>query len=278
MKTRSSAVKSAPKSAAVKPASKRAARKPARATKVAPARGAAGFVRKRWNPAGDVPGLSRVRNRLPEATPDDIGELIEAVQTPHTEATLTVAPETPADPARAGELIAELSDAMAFTLDADAPADDDPQRYAKVRGFHAESASNPAAVGQDLRNHAALADSLRARLTHDDEGFDAGLIDEALALASRLMRPSLAPATSEGGAEPADAGAYALRNRLLRLLVERVALVRRCARHVFKRHPEVLQEVTSAYERERRARARKARAEKDEPGGGEAREKDAPTP
>jgi hypothetical protein len=36
--------------------------------------------------------------------------------------------------------------------------------------------------------------------------------------------------------------------------------VRRCARHVFAAHPEVLQEVTSAYERERRARGRKARA------------------
>ena len=63
------------------------------------------------------------------------------------------------------------------------------------------------------------------------------------------------------GAEVTDEGANAQRNRLLRLLVERVALVRRCARRVFKAHPDVLQEVTSAYERERRARARQARAE-----------------
>jgi len=131
-----------------------------------------------------------------------------------------------------------------------------------VRSYHHDHGVNPASLGQDLRNHATLADGLRARLTGDDTGFDARLIDEALALAPRLLRPSLAPAArADDGAEVTDEGAYAQRNRLLRLLMERVGLVRRCARRVFKGHPDVLQEVTSAYERERRARARQARAE-----------------
>jgi hypothetical protein len=229
------------------------------------ARAAAGFVRKRWNPAGATPGLSRVSARLPESTPDEIAELIDAVQAAHTEATLTITPEAPADKDRAAELIAELSDALDFSLDAPEVARDDVERFAKVRSYHNDHGVNPASLGQDLRNHATLADSLRARLTGDDKGFDAGLIDEALALAPRLLRPSLAPAArADDGAEVTDEGAYAQRNRLLRLLVERVALVRRCARRVFKAHPDVLQEVTSAYERERRARARKARAEGEE--------------
>jgi len=64
-------------------------------------------------------------------------------------------------------------------------------------------------LGQDLRNHATLADSLRVRRTDDDTGFDARLIDEALALAPRLLRPSLAPAAraDDGAAAGADAGA-----------------------------------------------------------------------
>ncbi|MFO0604464.1 MAG: hypothetical protein U0324_14885 [Polyangiales bacterium] len=302
MKHATSAAKSAPKSAP-KPASKRAARKPARATKVAApraphgpgaprprwvsaamlvasddsplripydvfldeARGVAGFVRKRWRPEGELPGLERVRNRLPEATPDEIAELIEAVQVAHTEATLAAAPAAPGDKARAIELVDLLAGALDFTLGDGDPEGDDARRLAKVRDFHADAGTNPAALGQDLRNHAALADAVRARLTHDDAGFDPAAIDEALALASRLTRPSLAPeaaadaapGTSPGAPTP---GGLALRNRLLTLLADRVALVRRCARHVFGAHPDVLMEATSAHERERRALSRKARA------------------
>lgn len=233
------------------------------------ARAAAGFVRKRWNPSGATPGLSRVSARLPASTPDEILELIDAVQAEHTAATLTVTPEAPADKARASELIAELADALDFSLSAPDVARDDIERLAKVRSFHNEHGVNPASLGQDLRNHATLADALRARLTGDDTGFDAGLIDEALALAPRLLRPSLAPARADDGAEVTDEGAYAQRNRLLRLLVERVSLVRRCARRVFKSQPDLVLEVTSAYERERRARARKARAEAEGEGEGE---------
>lgn len=293
MTTRSNAAKTAPTTAPAK----RAARKPARATKVAAApadpararwvaaamrvdgdasplvvpydvflgeaREAAGFVRKRWRPEGELPGLERVRNRLPAATADEIAELIDAVQHAQTEATLAVAPEAPGDIARAGELVELLAGALDFTLgDGDG---DDARRLAKVRDAHASAGSSPAALGQDLRNHAALADAVRSRLVHDDAGFDAGCIDEALVLASRLTRPSLAPDPAEAADDAAPAGTLSLRNRLLRLLVDRVALVRRCARHVFAAHPEVLQEATSAYERERRARARKARANDDAP-------------
>ncbi|MFO0604924.1 MAG: hypothetical protein U0324_17210 [Polyangiales bacterium] len=302
MTTRSNAAKTAPK---IAPA-KRAARKPARATKVAApadpararwvaaamrvdgdasplvvpydvflgeAREAAGFVRKRWRPEGELPGLERVRNRLPAATADEIAELIDAVQHAQTEATLAVPPEAPADVARAGELVELLAGALDFTLGDGDPDGDDARRLAKVRDAHADAGSSPAALGQDLRNHAALADAVRARLVHDDAGFDAGCIDEALVLASRLTRPSLAPDPAESAEDAAPpAGTLSLRNRLLRLLVDRVALVRRCARHVFAAHPDVLQEATSAYERERRARARKARANDDAP-----KPDDAPT-
>jgi hypothetical protein len=66
---------------------------------------------------------------------------------------------------------------------------------------------------------------------------------------------------------PTDAdtrAALARRNRLLHLLVRRVTLVRRTAARVFVRHPEILREVTSAYERRRRAVARREKARSDQ--------------
>lgn len=297
------------KSSPAKPATKRSSRKPARKTKLAKpvtaakpavatqdrwthaamrleddsnplsipytafldeARQVASVLRRRWMPAGDTPGFVRVHNVVPESTADDIGELIEAVQAAHTTATLAVTPPADSDLARAEALITELASALNFTLD-DGVADADDTRYARVREFHATRADDVAAVGQDLRNHATLAHTLRERLVHDDEGFDADGIDEAFKLAATLTRPSIAPPRiADDATEPqatavapiVDEGAYALRNRLLRLLVERVALVRRAARRLFAQHPEVLQSVTSTYERERRAQRRKNAKEK----------------
>jgi len=88
-----------------------------------------------------------VSARLPESTPDEIGELIEAVQVEHTAATLTVTPEGPADKERAAELITELSDALDFSLDAPDVAPDDVERFAKVRSYHHDQGVNPASLG-----------------------------------------------------------------------------------------------------------------------------------
>lgn len=223
------------------------------------ARGAASFITRYWKARGDVPGLARVRRKLPRETGEEISELVAAVQQAQTDATLIVA-STPEDPtARAEEIIQELASALAFTLD-DGVEDDDDARYARVRAFHAKRDALPTSIGQDLLNHATLASSLRTRLVHDDEDFDASLIDEALGLSARLSAASLAPPAIDA-APPPTPSPLALRNRLLHLLAARVALVRRGARRVFQKHPEILAEVTSAHERERRAENRKKPAE-----------------
>jgi hypothetical protein len=48
------------------------------------------------------------------------------------------------------------------------------------------------------------------------------------------------------------------------LLVERVKRVRRAAAYVFRNHPEIFRQFTTAYERRRRAVQRQAKAEAEE--------------
>ncbi|WP_437303131.1 hypothetical protein [Sorangium sp. So ce388] len=111
---------------------------------------------------------------------------------------------------------------------------------------------------QALSDYATLAESLKARLIEVDEDFDVALIAEAKELARALAAPAAPP--------PADSEvkeATRIRNGLLRLLQEKIGLVRKAAARVFQRNPEVLREVTSNYERRRRTAARRARAARD---------------
>ncbi|WP_437611940.1 hypothetical protein WMF20_07575 [Sorangium sp. So ce834] len=77
-------------------------------------------------------------------------------------------------------------------------------------------------------------------------------------LAEDLQRRALEAAPEAG----ASAAATTTRNQLLHLMVERVGAIRKTAAHVFRRHPEIAREVTSAYERRRRAAARRDKARK----------------
>jgi hypothetical protein len=56
-----------------------------------------------------------------------------------------------------------------------------------------------------------------------------------------------------------------LRNRLVTLLDQRVSKVRRAARYVFRDHPEVVRQVTSAYERKRRVETKRRKKSAIEP-------------
>ena len=63
--------------------------------------------------------------------------------------------------------------------------------------------------------------------------------------------------------------AKALRNRLATVLSNRMGVVRSAARFVFRNRPEIIREVTSAYERRRRAASRRAAAKKPKGEGGD---------
>lgn len=87
-----------------------------------------------------------------------------------------------------------------------------------------------------------------------DADFDPGLIAAARGLAKKLLEKPAEPSPSSTEAQQARL----LRNQLLVLIMNRVNRVRKAAAHVYRRHPEVLRQVTSAYQRRKRAELRAA--------------------
>jgi hypothetical protein len=87
-------------------------------------------------------------------------------------------------------------------------------------------------------------------------GFDGSLIDEARALAKKLRERS---AQKIVGVPPGEQRqALELRNRIATLLHDRMNRVRAVARFVFRNQPDLVRRVTSSYQRDRRAAARRA--------------------
>jgi hypothetical protein len=79
------------------------------------------------------------------------------------------------------------------------------------------------------------------------------MLDEAKEVAAELReRPAMVAGLGDEAAR-----ALALRNRLAMLLATKMNAVRSAARFVFRRRPEIVREATSAYERRRRAAARR---------------------
>ncbi|WP_437877398.1 hypothetical protein [Sorangium sp. So ce513] len=218
---------------------------------------AAAFVKKYWEPDGERPGLKRVKSRLPASSSEELLSIVHAVQEAQTRLLLIVDPAVADLGERARFVVDELESALEFLLDddVDEPAD---AQLARIKEFHAQDGQRSSALSQALRDYAGLAESLKDRLVEADEAFDVRLIAEARKLAEDLQRRALEAAPEAG----ASAAATATRNQLLHLMVARVGAIRKTAAHVFRRHPEVAREVTSAYERRRRAAARREKARK----------------
>lgn len=226
--------------------------------------GLAGFIRTHWEPTGEMPGLKRVKSRLPLAMADDLVSLVADVAKSQTQLLLIVDPVVVALGDRARFVVDELESAIAFTLDDDIhePADD---QLAQLQQFHAQDGQRSSALAQALRDYGALGTKLKARIVADDAEFDATLLTEALTLATKLDAEAADPAA---GKSKAAKDATVKRNQRLALLVQKVSLVRKVAGHVYRRHPDVVRETTSAYDRRRRAAARRAQDKKTPPQGG----------
>lgn len=228
----------------------------------------ASFLFKHWEPTAGLPGLERVKARLPKSTGDDIVSLVHATQEAQTKLLLLVDPVVVDQGERARFLVDELESVLEFLLDDDVTEEADTQ-LAALKAFHAQSGQRSSVLHQALSDYAALAESLQARLVEVDEAFDAALITEAKALGVKLAAAPAAPPP----AQEAVKSAVLARNGLLRLLGGKVALVRKAAAHVFRGFPETYREVTSTYERRRRAATRRAKVKeageaKGEVGGG----------
>lgn len=224
----------------------------------------ASFLFKYWEPTAGLPGLERVKARVPKSTGDDIVSLVHATQEAQTKLLLLVDPVVVDQGERARFLVDELESVLEFLLDDDVTEDADTQ-LAALKAFHAQSGQRSSVLHQALSDYAALAESLQARLVEVDEAFDVALIAEAKELSVKLAAAPAAPPP----AQEAVKSAVLARNGLLKLLSGKVALVRKAAAHVFRGFPETYREVTSTYERRRRAAKRRAKGKEAEEAKGE---------
>lgn len=230
----------------------------------------ADFAKRRWktDASNKWPGLQSVDFRLRYSVLDELKTLARAITTQQA----MVLFGDPADQSvrEAVEdgwaLLEEISAALEFILDddIDEPAD---EAFAGAMRRSADDHSVPA-LAQALVDVETIAQTKLDELKQLDD-FDLSFLPQARALADALQsRPNV------GG----GSAAIELRNRLLTLADQRVRRVRRAARYVFRKHPELLAELPSRYELRRRLdRRRRQTAPTPAPSPTPAPTPDAPT-
>jgi hypothetical protein len=223
------------------------------------------FFQRRWSaerdPSGKVvvPGLELCRGSG-GITPElgrEILELQQELQAAQSAYVLTVSPKADAAPTeRARFVLSEISSVLEWYLD-DGVEDEKDAQIDRLSETYRDAASQDA-LASALDDYVALASLHRTEL--DGLGdFDVAMLDEAKALAVQLRERSaqrLGPQSVS-----TEQRALELRSRLASMLAQRMTAVRSAAQFIFRRQPSIVREVTSAYQRRRRAeRRRKAEA------------------
>ncbi len=186
------------------------------------------------------------KGQLGPKTGEEILSLREAVSQAQAQYFLTF--EQSVNPMERGDfLLDEMTATLEYLLD-DGIEDEKDAQLDRIDAAHADDPESFDALASALDDYAAFADVHRKAMDGLG-GFDAGHIDEARKVAAELRaRPSVGATVSE-----ASRAALALRNKLVVLLMTRMTAVRAAARFVFRGQPEIVREVTSEYERRRRA-------------------------
>jgi hypothetical protein len=196
------------------------------------------------------------RRGLTAMTGDDILSLREATQQAHTRYLMTASPGAASPIERGRYIVGEIMATLGYLFD-DGVEDERDAQLAAVQASHAEHPESIDALAAELEDCCALGNLYRSELTGLG-GFDPKLLDEAKKVADALRdRPATPAALSDESAR-----ALALRNRCAMLLADKMNAVRAAARFVFRHHPEIVREATSAYERRRRAAARRSALKK----------------
>lgn len=211
------------------------------------------FVKTYWEPTSERPGLTSAGGKLSLATADEILSIRAAVQEAETGFLLSVETREPASKVieRGKFVLNEITATLEWLLDDDVTEEADHQ-LAALKQAHEDDTGRAGVLAQVLHDYATLARPLAPRMGAVG-GFDPALIDEAFRLVDELGGVSAKPPALNDKAQHA----LRLRNRLIRLLQGRVALVRAAARFVYRAHPEIARQTTSAYERRRRAESRR---------------------
>lgn len=216
---------------------------------------AASFVERRWTTRRAVegqvvmPGLDLVARAdfVSARTRDEILELVQAIRDADRRFRLSKPGSAAAPLGRCRAVIRELRGVLRYA------AQGRPELLAQVREVTATASPSNArsAVAMELDTWASLARRWLGEI-EGLGGFAAERIDEAVALASELRdRPRV---------DPERELALVERNRIASELMAKIAAVRAAAKLVFRARPEIIREVTSAYERQTRvARLRRHR-------------------
>lgn len=151
--------------------------------------------------------------------------------------------------------LSELQGALEVLFD-DGVEDDHDRQLAHLGDSHGE-ATNDDALAAALADYAGLArqPDVYAELEElgAQGGFDIAVVARAEQHVNTLRLLPAAPRPKD----PAALHAFEQRNQLVNLLNERVRLIRSAARWVFRKHPKIVRQATSAYERRKRAEARR---------------------
>lgn len=221
------------------------------------------FAQRYWEPATDHsgavvrPGLrSAATGAFTNELAEELLELHDALQAAQTDYQLSVDMPEAAPVERAQFLLGELHAVLAFLFD-DGEEDLADAQLQQLASVHDNALSHDA-LAAALFDYAGLAELHRAAIDGLG-GFDAGNIDEARRIASSLRERSAGPAVLAPIQEQRQR--LELRNRIATLLYERMQRIRATARFVFRHHPDLVRQVTSAYGRQQRAAYRKRRRE-----------------
>lgn len=223
------------------------------------------FAQRYWEPELDAcgkvvrPGLASAvgTGQFAADIAEQTLELLQALQTAQTELDLIGEERDPAPVARARFVMSEIKQVLAWYFD-DGVEDERDVQLARWKRY-GERAMTHDALAVALFQWAALAE--RHQVAIDGVGgFDAALIEEARALADALQQRSAGPA--DPAALPQAPRARDLRNRVGALLLERVRRMRAAARFVFRRHPAIVREVTSAYGRQQRRESQRRESQR----------------
>jgi len=211
----------------------------------------ADFILRRWEPAVDdhgrpFPGLAGGGALFSRAVALEIRELHALASAEHRAAARGRRESLAALCARGAALVRELDAAAVYLRDVHQAAGV-AEALRRVRAARAAAGESAEARAEGLDACARLLEAHRGALA-GVAAFRAAALDEAAETAEALRERPAQKAARRGDL---------LRDGYLALIAERVRQARAAARFVFRAHPEVVREATSAWERERRRKRKR---------------------
>lgn len=199
--------------------------------------------------------------RVPKEISDEIRSLYKAVRKADHECLMIP------NPKRAQGIVDkvldcsdELTTVLTYVLD-DGIQDEDDERFEQIKKTFPKGEVNMAVLAERLFHLVAFAYTQRPKLEllAEEGDFDLNVLSEGLLLSEQLAMIPSGPVTSS----PERQAALDLRDRLLRLILDRVEIIQKEAALKYRDHPKIQKLFQDDYQRRRNllAQKRKAREE-----------------